>query len=168
MSNTVKPSKAKTLADVQALIAGTQKHFPNQSLTVGNATLSSTSLIALLQSLIDAMTKQSEAKASSKDATSALRVVELQVNPMIQVYKGLLTAMFAGASQTLEDFGLAPRKKRAPMTAEQKALAAAKARATRKARGTLGPKAKLAIKGTVAAPAEQPVAPAPAPAKPAG
>ncbi len=51
----------------------------------------------------------------------------------------------------LADFGLEPRKEPTPLTAEQKAAAAAKREATRKARGTSSAKAKKAIKGNVTA-----------------
>ena len=91
----------------------------------------------------------------------------LQVDPVVQGYKDILKVMFAGASQTLADFGLAPRKVPAPLTVEQLAARTAKLRATRKARGTLGPKAKKAIKGTVTPATNQPVAGPPNPPKPA-
>jgi hypothetical protein len=167
MSSNTKPSRAKALAGVQALIAGTQKHFPTGQLTVGNVAYAPASLIALFTSLIAAMAKQSAAKVSAEDAQTELRAVQSLVDPVIQGYKELLVAMFGQASQTLADFGLGPRKKPAPLTVEQKAAKKARAKATREARGTKGPKAKLAIKGTVA-PAEQPAPPAAAPAKPAG
>jgi hypothetical protein len=53
------------------------------------------------------------------------------------------------------------------MTVEQKAAAKAKSLATRQARGTKGPKARKAVKGSVAAPAENPPAQPPANPKPA-
>ncbi len=158
MSSTVKPSKAKTLALLQALVAGTKQHLPNATITIGGVDYPAATLIGRMQSLIDAMTKQGAAKAAAKDALTALHDVRLQVDPLVQGYKELLVVMFAGISQKLADFGLAPRKKRAPLTVEQKAEAQAKAEATRKARGTKGPKARLSIKGSVAAPAEQPAA----------
>jgi hypothetical protein len=167
MSSTPKPSKAKTLAGVTALIAGTQKHFSTGSLTVGNVAYAPAVLIALFQSLIDAMAKQTAAKVSAKDAQTELLAVQTQVDPVVQAYKELLVAMFGQSSQMLADFGLGPRKKPAPLTVEQKAVKAAKAKATRIARGTKGPKAKLAITGT-AAPAEQPAPTVAAPAKPTG
>jgi hypothetical protein len=167
MSSTVKPSKAKILAGLLALVAGTQKHFPTGSLTIGNATFAPAALIALLQSLINALLKRSAALVSARDSLTELRAVQVQVDPVVQGYRDLLVAMFGQASQMLADFGLSPRKVRAPLTVEQKAAAKAKAEATRKARGTKGPKAKLAIKGTAAVPAAEPAAPvAPTPKSP--
>lgn len=83
MSSTAKPSKAKALAGVQALIAGTQKHLPNASLTVGNTTYAAASLIQVLQSLVDAITKQNEVKVAAKDALTALHDVKTRVNPVV-------------------------------------------------------------------------------------
>ncbi len=172
----VKPSKAKALADVQALIAGTQKHFPNGSLTIGNATFTSASLVELLKSFADAMAKHDEAKAAAQDALTAFRNVKTRVEPVLQGYRDLLKAMYGNAAQTLADFGLAPRKERVSLSVADKAAAQHKAQATRMARGTKGPKAKLAIKGTAttvpvdkpAVPPTVPTAPAAAPAKPIG
>jgi len=168
MSNNKKPTKAEVLAGVQGLIAGTQKHFPTGSLTVGNVAYAPSVLIALFQSVIDAMNKQTAAQVSEKDATAELRVVVNQVRPVIKAYREMLGGMFGESSQVLSDFGLSPRKVPAPLTTEQLAAKKARAEATRKARGTKGPKAKLAIKGDVTVEAAPPPAPVPAPAKPAG
>ena len=158
MSSNVKPSKAKTLALLQRLILGTKQHLPNATITIGGTAYPVSTLIGQFQSLIDAMAKQDAAKAAAKDALTALHDVKLQVDPLVQAYKEMLVVMFAGVSQTLAGFGLAPRKVRAPLTVEQKAAAHAKAMATREARGTKGRKERLSIKGSVAAPAEQPAA----------
>jgi hypothetical protein len=178
MSNTnTKASKAAALALVQALIAGTQKHFPNGSLTFGNATYSAASLVQLLESLVAVMTALSVAQLTAKDALAAKQGVEAKVGPIVSAYERFIRATFTGATQTLADFGLEPPKARKPQTSEQKAAAAAKAMATREARGTTSKKKKLAIKGNVIgvtvtpvtepaaatppAPAQEPVSPAP-------
>jgi len=169
MTSTKKPTKATALAGMQALIAGIQKHFPTGSLTVGNVVFTVAALVLLLQGQVDAMTAQMTQQKTADDALTALRELQTQNGPTIQALKDLLIAQFGSASQTLADFGLEPRKARAPMTVAQKAAAAAKSEATRAARGTKGPKAKLAIKGTVPAPVETaPPVTVTAPAKPAG
>jgi len=169
MTSTTKPTKATALAGVLALIAGIQKHFPTGSLTVGNVVFTTAALVLLLQGQADAMTAQTAAQKTADDALTALRELQTKNGPTIQALKDLLIAQFGSASQTLADFGLSPRKVRAPMTVAQKAAAAAKRKATRAARGTTGPKAKLAITGTVPAPVETaPPAPAATPAKPTG
>jgi hypothetical protein len=167
MTSTKKPTKATALAGMQALIAGIQKHFPTGQLTVGNVVFTVAALVLLLQGQVDAMTAQMTQQKTADDAMTALRALQITNGPTIQALKDLLLAQFGTASQTLADFGLEPRKARAPMTVAQKAVAAAKREATRAARGTTGPKAKLAIKGTVPTPVETaPPAPVTAPAKP--
>jgi hypothetical protein len=166
MSNTKSPNtKAAALANVQAIIAGTTKHFPNASFAIGTTAYTSASVIEALQGLENAMNARSTAEASAKDAISAEHAAELQVSPMIRVYKRLVLATFANATQTLADFGFAPPKARTPLTTEQRATSAAKARATRVARGTTSKKQKLAIKGDVTGVIVTPVT-APAPVRP--
>jgi len=137
------------LARVQAIIAGTTKHFPNGSFTIGNVVYTSASLIQVLQGLANAMTARNAAEAGAKDALAAAHTAETQVGPIVLAYKRLVLAAFANATQTLADFGLAPPKAHTPFTVEQLAARAAKAKATRAARGTTSKKQKLAIKGNV-------------------
>ncbi len=166
MSNS-KNTKATALATVLALIAGTQKHTPNGSLTFAGVTYTAASLIQLLQSLADAMTASDAASATAKDALLAERAVDAKVAPVVTGYRTYLRALNGSATQTLADYGLAPTKTRKTLTVEAKSASVALNQATRKARGTMGPQARLKIKGTVAAKAEQVSAPpAPAPAKP--
>src|SRR5258708_4164973 len=164
-ANTVKPSKASALAGVRALMAGTQAHTPNGSLTFGNATYTAASLVQMFQSLVDAMTAHDDAQAKAKDVLLVLRDVSTKVGPVVRAYRRFLVATYGNATQTLADYGLKPPKAKAPQTSEQKAKAAAKLRATRKARGTTSKKQKALIHGVIAA-TESPVAP-PTPPKPA-
>ena len=165
-SSTSRQSKAAALADVQALIAGTKQHFPNGSVTFGNTAYQAASLIQLLQGLADAMTALNAAELAAKDAMGAKLTMAAKVDPVIQVYRSFIKAMFAGATQTLADFGIAPPKVRTPLTSVQKAAAAAKAEATRKARGTTSKKQKLAVTGDVTGVIVTPVTSAPAATEP--
>ena len=81
---------------------------------------------------------------------------------------------YSESPDVLTDFGLQPKKVRAPLTTAQKAVANAKREATREARGTTSKKAKKAVKGDVVGvtvtpvKAGQPVvAPSAAPSTPA-
>ena len=166
MSKTAKPNKAKALASLQALIAGTQKNTPNDTLTFGGASYPAATLIQLFQSLVNAFVAHDAAVASAKDELLALRDVEAKVDPVVRDYKRFLRSKYGKATQTLADYGLAPEKARTPLTGEQRVVAAEKAKETRKLRGTLGKKQKAGIKATTV-PAESPPAPAPAaPPKP--
>ena len=161
-------TKAEALAAVQALIAGTQKHLATGTFTVDNVAYTSASMVALLQSVVDAMNAVNTAQVAAKHALTTAQGIETQVDPVIQAYTRFIQGMFASASPTLADFGLSPRKVPAPRTVEQKAAAAAKARATRAARGTGGKKQKAAVKGNVTGIVVTPITapPATAPAAP--
>ena len=187
---TSKQSKASALARVQALMAGTEKHFPNGSFTLGNAAYTTASLVQAFKALADALTVVDAAHASARDAVTALREAETKVAPLLRDYRNFLRATFSTANAELADFGLAPPKARTPLSSEKRVAAAAKTRATRAARGTTSKKQKLAVKGDVTgvlvtpitaagpsspptaapavpAPAPTPVAPAPVASPPA-
>jgi hypothetical protein len=149
MSSTTSRTKANALTQVQALIAGTAKHFPNAQFTLGKTAYTTASLTQLLQGLLNAINVAIAAHASVTDALRALAQVDAQVAPVIRLYKRYVLSMFGDATQDLADFGMAPPKQRMPKTGEETAAAAAKAKATREARGTKGAKAKRAIKGDV-------------------
>jgi hypothetical protein len=162
MSTTTSKSKASALARVQALIAGTQKHFPNGSFTLGSTTYTTASLVQVLQGLADAIASLNAAQASAKDVLAAMVETEAKVGPVVQAYKRFLIAAFSNTTQTLADFGLQPPKAREARTGAQQAAAAAKAKATRVARGTTSRKQKLAVKGNVTGVAVTPVTAPPA------
>lgn len=72
-SSTSNQTRAKALAYVQALIAGTNKHFPNGSFTLGSTVYTTASLLAVLQGLAAAMTALAAAQANAKDALAERR-----------------------------------------------------------------------------------------------
>jgi ABC-type transporter Mla subunit MlaD len=159
---TSKTNKATALAKVQALVAGTEKHFPNGSFTLGKTTYTTASLIAALQSLENAMTAVNAAQAQAKDAVLALRNVEATTAPLLRDFKRFLLATFSTSVHDLSDFGLEPPKAPKPLSTEKRAAATAKMKATRAARGTTSKKQKLAVKGNVTGVVVTPVTTAPA------
>ncbi len=164
-----KPTKAQALANVQALIAGTQKHDPNGTYRIGNVTYTSAQLIALLQSVAAALTAQIAAEKAAKDALTNLETVQTGAHPIILGYTRTLRVQYGKAAQTLADYGLAPTRTPAPLSAEEKAAAQAKRKATLAAKGKPGAKPAAATTGTTAAQAEpSPPATPPAPAKSTG
>ncbi|HSY23512.1 MAG TPA: hypothetical protein VK841_15405 [Polyangiaceae bacterium] len=146
---TSQSTKSAALAQVQALIAGTNKTFPNAALTFGNATVQASSIVQDLQNLEQAMLALTAAQSNARDAVSALRTLEVSVGPLVRAYKRFLLATYGTSAQQLAVFGLQPPKARTPISTGTRATATAKARATRAARGTKGKKQKLAIKGDV-------------------
>ena len=168
MSNSMsKANQAQTLALLQALISGLQKHYPNGQFTFGNVVYTTVSLVTLFQGLIDAINKVNTAQASARDFVSAMIATEATVGPVFTLLRRNLRDSLGTTSQTLLDYGLTPAKARTPLTAEQLAAAKAKAKATRIARGTASKKAKNAIKGNVSGVTVTPNTVVPAPASPA-
>ncbi|HEX8795542.1 MAG TPA: hypothetical protein VF765_31550 [Polyangiaceae bacterium] len=159
------------------LIAGAKKHFTNggQVLSFAGALANVTvdQAVGELQELVDNRAATVAARATARDKVTAERAAMPALLAFMNAFEALIRLMFANDTTSLADFGLTPRKQRAPQTAEQKAAAAAKAKATRDARGTKGPKAKKAIHGNVTAtlvvtsatPATPPAPTAPAPAE---
>jgi len=170
-TNQSNPSNATVLTQVQALMAGIEKHFPNGTFTLGNTAYTTATLIQALQSLANALSELTAAHARVTEAVMTLTKVQTQVGPLMRDSRRFIQAAFNTAPQTLADFGMQPPKVRTPRTAEQKAAAVAKLRATRAARGTTSKKQKLAVKGDVTSvtitPVKQPAS-APQPATPAG
>ncbi|HEX8796534.1 MAG TPA: hypothetical protein VF765_36540 [Polyangiaceae bacterium] len=159
------PTKAAALAGVQALIAGTQKRTPTGSLTFGNATYAVVDLLALLQSVVVAMTALNAAQAGARDAMSALREVMTKAGPVIRGYRRYLRALYGNATANLADYGMEPEKSPTPLTSEEQAAKVQKALETRKLRGTKGRKQKARIKASDTA-AEPSVAAAAPPSPP--
>src|SRR5579862_7923732 len=140
------PNRAAALALLRALVAGTLKHFPNGTFTLGNTTYTTATLVEALESLEQALMALIAAQSAAKDAMTALRVNDTTTGPLLRAYKRFVLAAFSNATQALGDFGLQPPKAAKPLTTEKRAAATAKLRATRKARGTTSKKQKAAIK----------------------
>jgi hypothetical protein len=150
-----KVTKATLQQRIRGLIAGTQKHTPNGSLTLGGATYTAATLVQLLKSLADALDAADAAKAIWEDALKNATDTKAKVEPVVRNYKSWVAVTYKGTPSTLADYGLAPPKAPTPLTAEQKVAAALKRTATRAARHTMSTKQKKKVKGTVptAAPA---------------
>jgi hypothetical protein len=149
-SNKPKRNRAhKTLAD-ERLIDGLNRHpqwFP--SFAIGGAMMTTQTVIALLQSRIDA----SKATVAAQAAWLALLHAENQertrTDAAVAGLKQVVLVAFAGQIDALADFGLSPRKARV-LSPEQQLLATARGKATRLARHTMGKNQRAAIKGVVA------------------
>jgi hypothetical protein len=148
-TSTPKPTKAAVLAQVQALMAGIEKHFPNGSFTFENTAYTTATLIQALQSLANAISDTNAARARDREAVLTLKGIATRMAPLLRDIKRFVLMTYSTSPQMLADFGVPPPKARTPLTSEQKAAATAKMRATRAARGTTSKKHKLAVKGDV-------------------
>ncbi|HEY6462011.1 MAG TPA: hypothetical protein VIY73_17715 [Polyangiaceae bacterium] len=142
--------KSTDAALAEQLIAGTKKHFTTASpLAFASASFTPAQIETSLQTLAtlrndvdDARTALEAKLAAEKDQAAALVA-------FMRAFVQFVQATFAKSPDILADFGLKPRKARAPLTVEQQAAAAAKRKATRAARGTKGAKQKAGITGAV-------------------
>ncbi|MGH7437790.1 MAG: hypothetical protein ACRENE_19100 [Polyangiaceae bacterium] len=149
MSNT-KDTKKLLLARVDDLIAGTTKHPPGGSLTLGNASFTAASLGQGLEVLSHAIAAADAAKAGWQDALEKMNAARSEWIPVVRDYTAWVKVTYRSAPSMLADFGVAPPKARTPLTVDQQAAAVAKGKATRSARHTMGKVQKKKVKGTVA------------------
>ncbi len=169
------PTKSKNnqstqMADDQSLIDGFTKHAATLlTLLVGGSTVKTSDLVTVLAARIAAIKAAIAAKAALMAAVAAMRDQIAKTAALVSGARQALKVAFAGQVDLLGDFGLDPPKVRTPLTAEQKAQAAAKAVATRKANhpNAGAGKNKSKVTPVAAAPAATPVAPAEAPPAPA-
>ena len=146
-------TKSNQVSRVKQLILGMGKHYTNggDKLPVAGATFTVTELTQFLQDFVN----MREAVEASKAATKAKIETERANAPshiaVIAAFVKVVRGTFGTSADVLADFGLALPKARAPMTAEQKAVAVAKRAATRAARHTMGKTKKKAVKGAVSA-----------------
>ncbi len=144
-------SKSTKASLVENLITGTNKHYPNaaQSLSFGGATHTVTALTQLFQSFVDLRQAVIASQATTKAKVAAERAQTPQLLAVIDDFVAFVKVTFGNQPDVLADFGLAPPKARTPLTAVQKAVAAARGKATRAARHTAGKNQKKGVKGAV-------------------
>jgi hypothetical protein len=149
--STSNQTKVTRQARIGAVIAGIQKYFMNlPSIDIGNTSYTPVTLVARLQTGLDAIKQSSNAKAAWQADVQTERNTLAALGPVLRYIKAFVVAKFGDAqdsSQKLGDFGFTPRKTRAKKVLV-KAEAVGKMQATRVARGTKGKKQKAKIKGT--------------------
>ena len=131
------------------VIDGIDQEFRSlPTILVGGKEFTRESLKAFIQKRIDAEEKVRTARAAWIAASAEYDAVHAEVSLVVADVKQTAMCAFGRNSPRLASFGFTPPRK-PTMTEAQKQAAVQKRLATRAARGTKGPKAKLAIKGTV-------------------
>jgi hypothetical protein len=150
MSSQQKPkNRPSTAAHDGQIIVGVEKDLQNVSqIPLDGDIYTPQSLVAFIQSRIDASNKVMTAKATWIDATKTYGSLNTKGTAVVRALRSFVVGMYGEHSPKLADFGFTPSK-RATQTAEEKAAAAAKRKATREARGTMGKRQKSKIHGTV-------------------
>jgi hypothetical protein len=150
MTTNTKINRIDQKVSDQNLSDGLKKH---QSTLASFAIAGTSSTVADVLAVLDARTATENAveaaRAVWQTKVQASRDERAKTRALVSGVRQQLQLTFAGAIDTLADFGLKPRKQPAPRTPEQKALATAKAKATRAARHTMGSVQKKGVKGTV-------------------
>jgi hypothetical protein len=155
----------KKEAELQQLVAGTQKNLPATStVDVNGQELKQADIVAKLQSWIPLFQQVDATNTPYRNAEKALQAALPEIRQYVGSYRQALRQVFGKGSPLLADFGLSATQPKTPTT-QTRVLAQAKAAATRKARNTLGKQARKSIKGapvtqvTVAADGAQAVSP---------
>jgi hypothetical protein len=137
---------------VGKLIAGAQQHLSaKQSITLDGVATTVGAVLTQLQSFVTNRANVVSAQAAAKAAVATERAQAPALNVVIDAFEAFVRLTFGPTGTELPDFGLTPHKEPAPLTTEQKAVAAAKRKATREARGTMGSKQRKSVKGNVTA-----------------
>lgn len=147
MSNKTE-TKTSLATRVGKLQTGLRKRFPNgsQKLTFRGAEIvvSVDDAVAKLQAVADNRAAVTAAKAEAAAKIDAEDTALKDLLVFVRALVAFIRFTFGDDPTALDDFGVAPLKARTPMTAEEKAVAAAKRKATREARGEVGPKKRKA------------------------
>ena len=168
----ISKNKTQTTSRAQQILTGTEKHFSNagELLPFGGTTRTVAAVVQVLQTLAALRAAVLAAQATAKTKVADENDQAPALLAIVDDYVAFIRAKFGQQPDVLVDFGLAPRKVAAPLTAEQKAVAAAKRTATRQARHTMGTVQKKTVKGAIhaslvvtPAPGSPPAATPPAP-----
>lgn len=139
----------------QQVLHGVRTHLANiPALYLAGKIFTPAALEARIQQRIAAAGAILAAKAAWQQAVRDYTESDKEGDLVIRDLEHTTIAIFGEDSPKLADFGFSAQR-RAVWTEEMHVAAVAKRKATREARHTTGPKAKLAIKGTVEPPPPQ-------------
>jgi hypothetical protein len=166
-----KISNANVITNNGKRISSLKKYVTNSKteIPIGGERFKPADLIAVFQESLDTRAAVTATQGAYKKALVAKEDAEGKRAEIDDALKVWVLAWFGADSVEAHEFGYAARKK-AVMTADERAAAVAANLATRVARGTKGPKQRLKIKGAPvastapAAPASNAAAAVPAPA----
>jgi hypothetical protein len=151
----------------EQLIAGVAKHLTSGApVTILGAPYTQAEITTTLQTVVTLRAGVNSAKAQTKAAIATETTQMPALRSFIAALDSCLRGAYGGSPDVLADFGLKPRKVRAPLTVEAKVAAVAKRASTRAARHTMGSVQKKAVKGDVTGVTLTPVTSAPVPTAP--
>jgi hypothetical protein len=143
--------KTDQQASYQALIVGLQTLYqPDDVFHMRSGSYSSDELARQFQKFLGLTEATKQAHLAWRAAVQAEHAFEVQVRPLRQGVRGIVTVRFGKDGAQLMRFGFT-QVKQSKKTAATKAEAVTKQKATRVARGIKGKKQRKAIKAPVAA-----------------
>src|SRR5450432_1667137 len=129
----------------RSMVAGIEKHSRELSpLNWGGAVKSLPAVAARFQAHLDALDEVAAREAAWRTALAREERLENEIKKLLKRVGLFLLSVYGDDSQTLRDFGIAPRKQ-PKMSVEKMLVTIAKRNATRKARHTMGSKQRKAI-----------------------
>jgi len=146
-SNTARQQMNKLVA------AAYKKHCAKTGgMIIDREKTSANQISAELQKRADVEDKVTAARGVLHGAILERAQVEDDTQAVFDAVRQSALIMFASAPDILAEFGLAPKKERRGLTAEEKLAAVNKAKETRAARHTVGSRQRLQIRAEVVAP----------------
>jgi hypothetical protein len=154
--------KGQVAALAGQLIAGVAKYLTSTtSVVLEGSSYTAAQITSKLQSIVTLRSDVDTAKASTKAKLAAEASQLPALRGFMTAFESYVRGAYGSQPDALADFGLQPRKVRAPATIEAKAAAVAKRASTRAARNTMGKVQKKAVKGDVTGVVVTPVTSAP-------
>jgi hypothetical protein len=142
--------KSQVAALAGQLIAGTAKNLASTtSVVLLGSSYTPAQITSKLQSIVTLRSDVDAAKAVTKAKLAAEASQLPALHDLMIAFESYLRGAYGSQPDVLAQFGLQPKKVRAPATVTAKAAAVAKRTATRAARHTMGSVQKKAVKGDV-------------------
>jgi hypothetical protein len=151
-------TKVTRQAQLQQILSGLAKHYPNATFTLGGVSYTTAELTALIQAVLNAMVAEAQAKASYSSQVQVVRNANAKANPVLALLKSYVVSQVGNtqdAASALGDFGYTPRPT-TKTTVKVKAVAVAKSLNTRAEHHIMGKKQRA--NSTAETPAIAPVA----------
>ena len=142
-------SRNTILVQLRRLLAGLEANPITTSLMIAGQTYTNAQLIAQVGTSIAAEEQALSAEATHRDSLRNRAQVRAANHTFLTGLSGMLQVRYTGASASLGEYGLAPKKPIPKRSTEEKLVMQAKNISTRQHRGTLGKRQKAGIRGHV-------------------
>jgi len=143
------PMRSDVLKELDALRSGIEANLSSTNIVLDGQSYTGAQLADVVTSAWTSVRSVVSARATLRDSIASDTALQARLAPTLRAIRELIRIMYGSRPTMLAQFGLTPKKERAPLTTDALLARTAKARATRKARNTKGSRQKKAIKGDV-------------------